>query len=256
VTQRFQPKLLSFLCGVLLFACFAGVTAAHAEFTSPVAFSHDGAPRDFCAVVRQSLLDGEFTQLEATHKAAQSLDARFDGGQPKLEVFYNALTEKTCSPSCDDDDATFDPRKQRLEQWLNRKSDPATASLALARLWWDAAWTARGCGYADTVTSQQWQAFLDRLKVSAGYARQVNAQSDAEAGHLMLALARDFNLRRDQIDAVFQQARKRYPTYFLTYEDYGEMTLPKWSGRTDLTAPSKATPTTLRWTEADIWREL
>jgi hypothetical protein len=186
--------------------------------------------------VRQDLLDGEFTQLEATHKAAQSLDARFEGGQAELEVFYDALSSNSCSPSCEDD-ATLDSRGRRLKEWLDRKSDPATANLALARYWWEAAWTGRGCGYADQVTSQQWQVFSERLKIAAGYAHQINAQSDAEAGHLMLVLARDFNLPRDQVDTVFQQARKRYPTYFLTYREYGSMTLEKWSGRTGLTAP-------------------
>jgi hypothetical protein len=223
----------------LLLVCAAAVTHARAEFTSPIAFSRDTVPADFCKVVRQDLLDGEFTQLEATHKAAQSLEARFEGGQPELEVFYNALTKNDCTSfwitACGDD-TTFDARRQRLQEWLDRKSDPATANLALARFWWDAAWAARGCDYADTVTTQQWQMFSERLKRAAGFAHQINAQSDAEAGHLLLALARDFNLPRDGIDAVFQQARKRYPAYFLTYQEYGAMTLQKWSARTDLTA--------------------
>jgi len=38
--------------------------------------------------------------------------------------------------------------------------------LSLARYWWEAAWTGRGCGYADQVTSQQWQAFSERLKIA------------------------------------------------------------------------------------------
>ncbi|HVZ00421.1 MAG TPA: hypothetical protein VHA35_13000 [Dongiaceae bacterium] len=227
-------------CAGLLLACAAAATDARAELTSPVAFSRDGVPADFCKVVRQDLLDGEFTQLEATHKAAQSLEARFTGGQPELEVFYDALTKSSCTgffaTSCSDD-PSFDSRKQRLQEWLDRKSDPSTANLALARFWWDAAWAARGCGFANQVTSQQWQGFFERLKLAAGYAHQIDAQSDAEAGHLLLALARDFNLPRDQIDAVFQQARRRFPTYFLTYQEYGTITLEKWSGRTDLTAP-------------------
>lgn len=236
MTQSIHPRFISFLCVLLLTACAIAISGARAEFTSPIAFSRDGSPADFCKVVRQDLLDGEFTQLEATHKAAQSLDARFVGGQPELEVFYDALSAKSCTPTCDDD-ATLDSRGRRLHEWLDRKSDPATANLALARYWWEAAWTGRGCGYASEVTPEGWQVFADRLKVAVGYAHHINAQSDAEAGHLMMVLTRDFNLPREQIDTVFVQARKRYPTYFLTYKDYGSMTLQKWSGRTDLTAP-------------------
>jgi hypothetical protein len=221
---------------LLLLAGVGSISEAHAKLTSPIAFFHDAKPADFCQVVRQDLLDGEFTQLEATHKAAQSLEARFDGGQTELEVFYDGLSANSCDPSCDAD-ATLDTRGRRLHEWLDRKSDPATANLAVTRYWWQAAWTGRGCGYADEVTSPQWQLFKDRLKVAAGYARQIDVRSDPEAGHLMLVLARDFNLPRDQIDTVFLDVRKRYPTYFPIYKDYASMTLQKWSGRTDLTAP-------------------
>jgi hypothetical protein len=221
---------------VTLLACGVSSAVAHAEFTSPIAFSRDTVPADFCQVVRQDLLDGEFTQLEATHKAAQSLEARFEGGQTELEVFYDGLADSDCAGgySCKDD-PSFDNRRHRLEEWLSRKSDPATANLALARLWWDGAWEGRGCGFANTVSSQQWAVFGDRLKIAAGYAHKIDAQSDAESGHLLLTLARDFNLPQDQIAAVFRHARERFPAYFLTYQEYGTMTLEKWSGRRELT---------------------
>lgn len=220
----------------LLLAAAATLGGARAETASPIAFFPDGMPADFCRVVRQDLFDRKFPQLEATEKAARSLQARFEGGQTELEIFYDGLTDADCTGGygCTDD-PTFATREQRIQEWLDRKSDPATANLALARLWWDGAWEGRGCGFANEVTSEQWAVFRERLKISANYAHKIDAQADAEAGHLLLTLARDFDLPPDQVYAVFNEARSRSPTYFVLYQEYGTITLEKWSGRRDLT---------------------
>jgi hypothetical protein len=207
-----------------------GAAAAWSDDAATIPYA--GTPAEFCLAVRQVLVDGGYDRLEATAKQARDLTHRFPGGQTELEVFYNGLGDRDCAwgSSCGTDE-TFDARKQHLQEWLDRKSDPTTATVGLIRFWFEAAWAGRGCGFANQVTRDQWKLFTERLNIAAGYARQIDPDADPEVGYLLLLMARDFNLPRAQLDAVFNGARRRFPTFFSYYREYASMMLPKWSGR-------------------------
>ena len=223
-----------FLSWLLTVALLAAHAPARADGADAVPMSRDD-PIGFCRAVQEQLLDGAFDRLETTAAEARNLERRFIGGQTELEVLYRGLTQSDCvwSNTCAVDGA-FETRNQRLQEWLDRRSDATTASVAMARLWYYGAWQARGCGYASEISQKQWREFAERLKIAADHARGLDANQDPEAGRILLALSRDFNLPPDQISTIFERIRQRFPTYLPYYREYTNMMEEKWSGRRDL----------------------
>jgi hypothetical protein len=216
----------------------APLAYAQDEDQAAIEFNSDTKPADFCKAVDHALLDGYFDELDATAKIALTLNHRLPGGEPELQVFYRGLAQADCVwDSICATDPDFDHRQQRLQEWRDHEPGVTTPVVALIRFWQVAAWTARGCGYANEVTPAKWAAFGQRLTVAAGYARQIKPEDDPEATRLLLELARDFNLPRQQLDAIFAAGRKNFPTYFGIYREYANLVQEKWSGRRDLNAP-------------------
>jgi hypothetical protein len=170
--------------------------------------------------------------LEATAERARSLKNRFPGSKTELQVLYESFEKDSCSRRYSP--LTEDGGKARIalaERWLGQKPDSLTAKIASATIWHQFAWTARGDGFANQISPDQWATFSERLKRSAELMRTVDPNRDAEAYLMLLDLARDFNVPRPQIDTIFRQAHKRFPTYIEYYSEYASMLLPKWFGQ-------------------------
>jgi hypothetical protein len=216
------------------------IPAAHAqnEDQAAIDFTTDTKPADFCKAVDHALLNGYFDELDATAKIALTLKNRLRGGETELAIFYRGLTEIDCVwDNVCAADPDVDRRLQRLQEWRDEEPGMATPKVALMRFWHVAAWAARGCGYANTVTPEQWDQFGQRLHTEMGYARQIKPEDDPEATRMLLELAQDVNVPRAQLDAIFAAGRKHFPTYFGIYSEYANLIQQKWSGRTDLAAP-------------------
>jgi hypothetical protein len=230
------PVLAALLMLLMLLA--ASLAYAQDEDPAAIPFSIDTKPADFCKSVDHALLDGYYDELDATAKISRTLTHRLRGGTPELELFYRGLAQIECvGNNVCAEDPDFDRRQERLKEWHDAEPASLFPVVALMRFWQVAAWNARGCGFAKDVTPTKWKAFGERLTIAMGYARQIKAEDDPEAMRLMIELARDFNVPRTQVDQIFDAARKRYPSYFAIYTEYGNLVQQKWSGRTDLALP-------------------
>lgn len=225
-------RLFMLAAGLLIAAA-----AAQAD-TAPIAFGADVGLAKFCKAVERTLLDGDFDRLDATGRTAHDLTHRLPGGTTELELFYRGLAQSDCFDydHCQKDDV-FDRRRQQLEAWRDRAPADETPRVALLRFWHIAAWAARGCGFANTVTPAGWRLFGERLKIDAGYARDLRPEDDPEATRILLELARDFGAPGAQIEGIYKVGRTRFPTYFPLYDTFANMIEAKWSGRSDLATP-------------------
>jgi len=226
------------LIAILVMLMLAPLAQAQDEDQAAIDFTADTKPAEFCKAVDHALLNGYLDELNATAKIALTLKNRLRGGETELQVFYRGLAQSDCLY---DNLCTvgqdYDLRLQRLQEWREHEPGSIVPLVALMRFWHMAAWAARGCGFIKDVTQAQLQQFGQRLGTEMSYARQIKPEDDPEATVLLLELARDVNLPRAQIDAIFAAGRKRFPTYFSIYAIYANMIEEKWSGRRDLAVP-------------------
>jgi hypothetical protein len=220
-----------------LIICIGIVTAllgagdAVARDAAPVQLDPGEAPERFCSRVQAALTREDFDTLEATAGRARPLTTRLPGGKLELQVFYESFSKEDCTQYYGYvSDPVAKARIATVEHWLQQKPDSLTAKLANAIMWEQFAWTARGTGYANQISREQWALFAERSRRAAQFMRDVDPTRDAHAYVVLLRLARDFSLRRPQIDAIYHQARQHFPNYLLYYYDYANLILPKWFG--------------------------
>jgi hypothetical protein len=214
-----------------LIAALVGVRAAGARDATPIKLAPGETPEQFCRLVQAAFAGENFDTLEATAERARSLTTRFSGGKAELQVFYDSLSTEKCTDFyLSMGDQVAKARVALVEHWLQQKPDSLTARIASAVVWEEFAWTARGTGFSNEISQEQWALFGDRARRAAQFMRNVDPASDAHAYLVLLHLARDLSVPRPQIDAVYREARERYPTYLGYYPVYANLILPKWFG--------------------------
>jgi hypothetical protein len=210
---------------------FAGHLAL-ADGAEPIRAEAGTDAEAYCSRIQAAFTRQDFAALEATAAQARSLKIHLRGGKTELQVFYESFVRVACNQTyiyLNED--TGQTRTAIAERWLGDHPDSVTAKIASAMIWNQFAWAGRGRGYANEVSQEQWSTFGDRLKRAAQFMRAVDPNSDAQAYLVLLALARDLNVPRAQIDTIFVRARERFPSYLGYYADYATILLPKWFGQ-------------------------
>jgi hypothetical protein len=172
-----------------------------------------------------------FSDLDAKADQARSSKQRFSGGVWKLYIFY-----ETVSDPASGDRATVADWEQhlaKLEEWTKASPQSITARVALAQAYRDLAWKARGGGFANKVSDASWQQF-DGQEQKA-YKTLVDADAlPGKCPHwylLMLEIARDQGLKKEEARALFDHAVALEPGYYHYYREYALNLLPKWNGQ-------------------------
>ena len=184
----------------------------------------------FRIAVRHLFDEEKFDELEAIAAKARSQKERFLGGAWKLYVFYTTIQGPGSLTSTD---AVWTAHLERLRRWIGAKPESITPRVALAQAYLRFAWKARGEGYRDTVTSDGWKLFGERVqqaRETLENAEKVSTKdpqwySDMQA----VALAQRWN--RSQADDLLQKASDLEPKYFYFYSAHAYYLLPKWYGK-------------------------
>jgi len=229
MTRSLLVRGIGALAAVTILLGTGGFAVARAAAPIPAAPGESAA--QFCARVQAAFTREDFDALEATAERARSLATWLLGGKAELQVFYESLQNEDCTQYyAYVSDPTAKARIAVVEHWLQQKPESLTAKLASAILWDQYAWTGRGAGFANAVSQQQWALFRERAQRAAQFARNVDPARDPQAYVLLLNLARDLGLPRLQIDRLYDQARRHFPTYQPYYPVYANLILPKWFG--------------------------
>jgi hypothetical protein len=229
-----QVRVMSrgWLSGLSALMAMLAACQAWADDAAPLRFDVATNLRDFCSLAQDAFAREDFAVLESTARRARALKNRFPGSKTELQVFYEAFAKDSCSQTYIY--MSEDVGKARVtlaEHWLAQKPDSSTAKIASAMIWNQFAWAGRGRGYANEVSNEQWAIFGERMKRAAEFIRAVDPDQDAQAYGVLLNLARDFQVPRAQLDAIYQHAYRRFPDYFAYYADYATILLPKWFGQ-------------------------
>jgi rhomboid protease GluP len=172
-------------------------------------------------------VNGDYQALEdLIRKSAAATGDLRDGGST-LSGIFNGL------------DDYFSHGSHELEQLLGRTSDwrrsvrdAAGAELTEVLLLREWAWSARGTGYAGTVSRQGWEAFALRVEMAAVGLREIRARASGNPYWYQLALqiGLDQQSGAEELDGIFAEGTHRFPNYLSLYSARMQPLMPRWGG--------------------------
>lgn len=176
------------------------------------------------ADVRMLLHHEKYDELESMAHKFQKDKTRFPDGGWKLSTFYNAFTDAYYG---------WDELFRNLDVWSKKYPDSVAQRIAGGEAWLSFAWTARGSGYANTVTEEGWR--LKRERVVKAYEMVKNPPDDPSRDcvhryRVLLAIARAQSWDRQEYENVFQKAVLMEPSYTGYYIEKATYLLPRWHG--------------------------
>ncbi len=117
-------------------------------------------------------------------------------------------------------------------EWRRTVKNPVGAEITEILLLRNWAWSARGEGYAKTVSPQQWETFGLRLEMAAAGLREVRTRAAGNPLWYSLALqvGGDQDAGAGKLDELFGEGVKRFPDYLPLYKARLRSFMPRWGG--------------------------
>jgi len=153
----------------------------------------------FSHAVHELFLDEEFELLDQMADKLFKEKTRFADGTWKLAAFYRSFTVPGQSTK-----TNWHEWWARYGRWEKKYPHSATARVMHAWTMMNYAWEARGSGYADTISNEGGELFVDRLRIG----RDI-LESDPELKKIpgyyavMMTVALGQGWRKDQAEALF-----------------------------------------------------
>jgi hypothetical protein len=185
----------------------------------------------FRTVILNLLTRRDYAGLDDLASAARLSRDRVEGGTWKLYLIYDAVASPASGDRAGTDE--WDSHIRVLEDWVKARPDSITARVALAESYRLAGWKARGHGFADTVTDAGWAKFnAQGIKAVATLLEAEKLPTKCPHWYfVMLELARDQGVGKEETREVFERAIAFEPAYYHYYREYVVDLLPKWHGK-------------------------
>jgi len=119
-----------------------------------------------------------------------------------------------------------------LQEWSGARPESITARIKLAEELVSYAWRARGGGYANTVSQEDWKTFHAHLNQAADVlaaAKKLKVKCP-RWWSAMLQVALGLGMDRKDYDTIFNEADRVYPQYPAYYSRKATYLLPRWHG--------------------------
>ena len=186
------------------------------------------AMRDAAGCLAQRLfMTGDYDSLESMmRRASTSMPDLPDGGSTYAGIVGGLMALF--------DYGTLDPLEAfgRTSDWRRVVKDSVAADLVEAMLFRTWAWSVRGHGYANSVSTQAWALFAHRTEMAAATLKDTADRASANPlwYQLSLSVGRDQSLGVDDLRAIFDQGIARFPQYLPLYGEMLRISMPRWGG--------------------------
>ncbi len=179
--------------------------------------------------IAQLLKQEKFSELDCLADAARAGKTKFPGGSWKLHYIYLALGEPRPGHPTEED---WQQHMQLIDRWGQSNPHSVTQPIAQAESYIGYAWSARGNGYADSVSDSGWKLYGERIAKAKAIldAGADLAKKCPEWYIAMHEVAQGQSWGAELDAALIQQAVAFEPTYQYFYQVHAAYLLPKWSG--------------------------
>ena len=238
-TENMKIRIVYFFLPLFLFGCSKQNQVAEQRpnvqpssalpFQITVVGSAESQDQDEIKQQAMSFLDAKnYGDLEKLIAQLRSSKESYPDGSWKLGYLYSGFE----SPGDDAEDAAWQYRQKKIQDWINAKPESIAARITMARFYRDYAWKARGSGYANTVSDKQWQLFGERLNQAGQIlndAKTLNEKCPVYWSTLM-QVGLGLQISKEQYNNAFNQAVEAYPDYAYYYANRATFLLPRWNG--------------------------
>lgn len=174
----------------------------------------------------EALIHRDFDLIDRAANTARISKEKLPGGTWKLQQVYTLIR----SPLYPTSDYDWNQHLSLLQQWAQAKPDSQTAKVALAASYVSFAWNARGTGYANTVSPENWKLFDMRLARAKEILLSARGPKVCPRWYSeMLAIALGQSWDRESYEKLFIEAIKNEPTWYEYYTQKLVALLPQWS---------------------------
>lgn len=171
-----------------------------------------------------ALAGGEFAKLERMHDEFLRDRLRATDGQWLLEAFQAGIEGQFRGPEAD--------TERYLRDWAAAIPGSTLLPAVKAMRWHRLAWNARGGGFASAVPEEAFQIFRERLdKAAAALGESPNAGKASPLWYsAALSVAASRGASSAAVDALFDEAVARFPTYHRLHYTRVNFLMPEWGG--------------------------
>jgi hypothetical protein len=176
----------------------------------------------------QMLEQKKFQELDALAAELRNSKSMEPDGRWNLSTFYEAVALLPVNTP----NFEWEAHLSRLGAWTNAIPNSPTAPVALAYSWVEFAWKARGTGWGNSVSSQMWELFFERVQRAQAILKTVHEDSLAcpEYYHVLQRIALAESWDRSEVDKLFVRAVQREPAFTGFYLARANYLLPRWHG--------------------------
>jgi hypothetical protein len=169
----------------------------------------------------------DFAKLEQITGPLRDSRLGFYNGWPLMYRFYQSLSFATT------DEGVWQRYIDDFSEWQAEFPESPTPAIALADLYRDYAWQARGDGMGDTVTADGWRLFAERLKKAQAILDKVRALKVQDAGAYLcqISVSKGLGQPRAAMEDAFSRGVAIDPDYLPLYSAKANFLMPKWYGK-------------------------
>lgn len=179
---------------------------------------------------RNNLYQEQFARLDAIAAQLRTNKERFPGGTWKLNAFYNGLN---APPSGDNaSEGEWQTHLSKLRKWITQ-TDSITAHVGLGDALDNYAWSARGYGFADSVTEEGQRLFNERSQLAEKTLLDAKKSGTITCPHwyvVMLQVGLGQGWKTDRYNKLFEEGATLEPTYYYLYRIKAMYLMPRWYG--------------------------
>jgi hypothetical protein len=185
------------------------------------------------AHVNNLFVQEDFAGLEKLAQQYRVEKDRVIGGYWKNDVFYNvAYPWAFPSHSGAMQDSDYLALIARTKKWIAAYPDSATARILLAHIYTAYADQARGTGYANSVSDDQWKLFHERTSQAKAVLLEAATlqEKDAHWYSVMQMVAFQEGWDKAEASDLLDQAVAFQPDYYHFYRLHAQYLQPQWYG--------------------------
>ncbi|HEY6410915.1 MAG TPA: DUF4034 domain-containing protein, partial [Ktedonobacteraceae bacterium] len=184
----------------------------------------------YMSPIKLAFSQPNYDELEKIAREARESKGRTLGGKWKLVSFYDAIQMTFITEHYDQSDVNL--YVDATKAWVKARPESVTARISLAQAYVAYGRSARGTGYANTVSATQWKVFYDSVALAASTLVEA-AQLKEKCPYwyeLMQNVARDQGWDKSQARELMELAVAFQPDFYHFYREYAYSLQTRWYG--------------------------